>query len=74
MTRWRSWSTTPAMRASVIKDLEAAACRVMKPHAKGVAEAYADFIEDATDSKTAAAPGAGRPGHGAGRGGAPGCG
>ena len=37
---------------SVIKDLEAARIEVMKPHAKGVAEAYADFVEDATDSKT----------------------
>ena len=37
---------------SVIKDLEAARIEVMKPHARGVAEAYADFIQDATDSKT----------------------
>ena len=37
---------------AVIKDLEAARIDVMRPHAKGVAEAYADFIQDATDAKT----------------------
>jgi len=37
---------------AVIKDLEAARVEVMKPRAKGVAEAYADFIQDATDTKT----------------------
>jgi len=37
---------------AVIKDLEAARIEVMRPKAKGVAEAYADFIQDATDAKT----------------------
>ncbi len=37
---------------AVIKDLEAARIEVMKPRAKGVAEAYQDFIQDATDTKT----------------------
>ena len=37
---------------AVIKDLEAARLEVMRPHARGVAEAYADFIQDATDTKT----------------------
>ena len=36
---------------AVIKDLEAARVEVMKPHARGVAEAYADFIQDATDTQ-----------------------
>jgi hypothetical protein len=37
---------------AVIKDLEAARVEVMKPRAKGVAEAYQDFIQDATDTKS----------------------
>jgi hypothetical protein len=37
---------------AVIKDLEAARVEVMRPHARGVAEAYQDFIQDATDTKT----------------------
>jgi phage terminase large subunit-like protein len=37
---------------AVIKDLEAARIEVMRPRAKGVAEAYQDFIQDATDTKT----------------------
>ena len=36
---------------AIIKGLEAAHIEVMRPGARGVAEAYADFIEDATDSK-----------------------
>jgi phage terminase large subunit-like protein len=36
---------------SVIKDLDAARIEVERPGSKGVAEAYADFVEDATDSK-----------------------
>ena len=36
---------------SVIKDLDTARIEVLRPGAKGVSEAYADFVEDATDSK-----------------------
>jgi phage terminase large subunit-like protein len=36
---------------SVIKDLEAASIEVMRPGARGVAEGYSDFVEDAADSK-----------------------
>ena len=37
---------------AVIKDLEAAGVPVIKIGTRGVAQAYAEFIEDATDSKT----------------------
>ena len=36
---------------SVIKDLDTARVEVLRPGSKGVSEAYADFVEDATDSK-----------------------
>ena len=37
---------------AIIKDLEAAGVPVIKIGARGVAQAYAELIEDATDSKT----------------------
>jgi hypothetical protein len=37
--------------SAIIKDLEAAGVPVIKLGARGVAQAYSEFIEDATDSK-----------------------
>ena len=36
---------------AIVKGLEAAHIEVLQPGARGVTEAYADFVEDATDSK-----------------------